>query len=92
MRLSSKRTQQEFSLFVGGFRKDLSVEDLINYIKEDIQIIPKSVEINKTNDYNKSFKVTVLYKDKDIMFFPANWEENIILKPFRVQKSNQLSS
>ena len=86
-----ERSKREFSLFVGGLRKNLRCEDLSKHIQEDLHITTTSVEINKTNNYNRSFKITVQYKDKDIMFTPANWEENIIIKPFRVRRENAAS-
>ena len=83
--IAGVRSQREFSLFVGGLKKNLSCEMLSRHIQEDLHITPKSVEINKTNEYNRSFKITVQYKDKDTMFTPTNWEGGVIIKPFRVR-------
>ena len=88
--LVGERSQREFSLFVGGLRKDLNCNELEQYIQNELQITPKSVEINKTNPYNRSFRVIVQHKDKDTMFTPANWQENIIIKPFRIRREHPL--
>ena len=52
-----------------------------------MNITPINVVVNKINNYNRSYKVTIQKKDKDIIFTPTNWEENIIIKAFRERKS-----
>jgi hypothetical protein len=84
--IAGQRIQREFPLFIGGLRKDLTSEDFQSFIHDSLEITPIRVEINRTNDYNRSFKVTVYHKDKNTMFSSGNWEENIIIKPFRTPR------
>ena len=85
--IAGERTPRLFSLFVGGLKKNLTVNELHQYIVDNMDVTPESIEINKTNEYNRSFKITVQHKDKGILFTPTNWEENIIIKPFRINKN-----
>ena len=63
-----------------------SENDLKTYIENELNVNPVVIEINKINEKNRSYKVTVPRKDKDTMFKPENWEESIIIKPFRIRK------
>ena len=83
--MAGEKSDQVFSLFIGGVSNDYSEADLGLYMKDELQIIPISILVNKINAKNRSYKVTVPKKDKDNMFKPENWEENIIIKPFRVR-------
>ena len=91
-RMAGSRIVRDFSLFVGGISNDIGPNDITNYLVEELRITPISVEINKINNYNRSYKITLQKKDKDIMFTSTNWEENIIIKPFRLHRNNPLHS
>ena len=84
--MAGEKSDQVFSLFIGGVSNDYSEAELGSYMKDELQITPISILVNKINAKNRSYKVTVPKKDKDNMFKPENWEENIIIKPFRVRK------
>ena len=87
--MAGEKTDQVFTLFIGGVSNEFSTEDLNEYIKNELNINPVSITINRVNPKNRSFKVTVPKSNKDDMFKPENWEESIIIKPFRARKQNQ---
>ena len=91
-RMAGGRIVRDFSLFVGGINNNIGPDEISNYLVEELGITPIAVEINKVNNYNRSYKITVQMKDKDIMFTPTNWEENIIIKPFRLRRNNPFHS
>ena len=86
-RMAGEKSDLVFSLFIGGVSNEFSEADLKMYIEKDLKINPVSISINKVNQKNRSYKVTVPRKDKDIMFMPENWEESIIIKPFRTRNT-----
>ena len=75
-----EKSDQLFSLFIGGVSDEYSAEDLNDYIKNELNINPVSITVNRVNLKNGSFKVTVPKNKKDDMFKPENWEDNIIIK------------
>ena len=50
-------------------------------------VSPFSLLINKVNNYNRSYKVTIQSSDKNKVCSPEAWESNIIIKPFRKRQS-----
>ena len=84
--LAGNRIIRNFTIFVGGISNEVTGEDLTEYIMDEINITPISIKVHKINDYNRSYKVTIQKKDKDKVFCPTNWEENIIIKLFRERK------
>ena len=83
--MAGEKTDQVFSLFIGGVSNEFSADDLNEYITNELHIKPVSISINRINPNNRSFKVTVPRVNKDDMFKPQNWEESIIIKPFRIR-------
>ena len=86
--MAGEKTDQVFSLFIGGVNNQYSENDLKTYIENELNVSPVIIAVNKINEKNRSYKVTVPRKDKDTMFKPENWEESIIIKPFRIRKLN----
>ena len=70
-------------MFVGGLAANMTTQRLRQYIVEVIGVEPENVTINRQNDNNSSFKVTVNSADKNDVFNPEFWDEGIIVKPFR---------
>ena len=62
---------------------EVDEDGLSNYLQDEIQVEPVNIIINKTNKYNRSFKVTIKKNDRDRVLCPEAWESNIIIKPFR---------
>ena len=83
---SRPRTQHGARFFVGGVSNKISVEVLKAHIQNEMGIEPISVQINKINDYNRSFKVTVKTADTEVFVNPEQWEQNIIIKSFVTRK------
>ena len=85
-RMAGERTERDFSVFIGGVSNAFLEADMRKYIENELSIKVTGVEINKINERNRSYKVTVMRKDKDELFNPADWEENIIIKAYRVRR------
>ena len=81
--IAGKRNVRNFSVFIGGLSNETSEEDLTTYMKDELNINPLAITVNKINNYNRSYKITINNKDKKEVFCPDHWEENIIIKPFR---------
>ena len=84
--IAGQRTIREISIFVGGVNNRLTVEDFSEHVKDNLGVTPINVAQNKCNNYNQSFKLTIRSSDKDKIFNPEMWEENIIIKPFRERR------
>ena len=87
-RMAGERTEREFSVFIGGVSNAFLEADMLKYIEEELKIKVIKVVTNKINERNRSYKVTVLRKDKNELFNPSNWEESIIIKAFRLPRQN----
>ena len=88
--IAGKRNVRNFSVFIGGLSNETSEEDLTTYMKDELNINPLAITVNKINNYNRSYKVTINSKDKIEVFCPDHWEENIIIKPFR-ERNNTIN-
>ena len=85
--LAGKRSELNFSIFVGGISNNIEAKDLAEYIQLELDINPLEFNVNKIDQHNRSFKVIIRRQDKDAFFNPSQWEENIILKPFRERRA-----
>ena len=85
--IAGKRIVREFDVFIGGVSNDIDEEGLQNYMKEEINVEPINVVLNRENKFNRSYKVTVKSVDKQQVFNPEVWDNNIIVKPFRQKRS-----
>lgn len=77
---------RSLDIFIGGVAPDITIEDFGNFIHREIRVNPINIISNKVNSSNQSFKVTINHQDKDKIFDENNWEEFIIVKPFRKPK------
>ena len=84
-RMAGEKSDLNFSFFIGGISNQFNENDLNAYIRQELKVVPLDITINKVNPKNRSYKVTVPRKDKDVLFKPENWEQNIIIKPFRTR-------
>ena len=55
-------------------------------MKQEINVVPINVVLNRENKFNRSYKVTVKSVDKQQIFNPEVWDNNIIVKPFRQKR------
>ena len=85
--IAGHRTVRDVLFFVGGLSKDMDSNTLGTYIEHSIGITPVKITLNRRNAFNSSFKVVVRSNEKDKLFCADAWEENIIVKPFREQRS-----
>ena len=49
-------------------------------MKQEINVVPINVVLNRENKFNRSYKVTVKSVDKQQIFNPEVWDNNIIVK------------
>ncbi len=85
-KLAGVRAVKTYSLFIGGIKLDIDEDALNNHIIEEFGIEPVNISINKSNKYNRSFKVDIKEEDKDGLLIPEKWENNIIIKPFKIRR------
>ena len=76
------------NVFLGGLSADMTEEKLREHIEQVLHIEPTEITINRRNEYNCSFKVTIKNTDKPTFFSPEYWDEGIIIKPFRERKTH----
>ena len=57
--IAGRRIVKNFTLFIGGVDLNVDEQGLGDHIVEEFNIEPIDIEINKTNRYNRSFKVEV---------------------------------
>lgn len=84
--IAGERIIRKFDIFVGGVSNQINEELFKNYLETEIGITPLSVILNKENEYNRSYKVSVSNTEKNIIFNPALWDNNIIVKPYRKKR------
>ena len=60
--LAGNRIIRDFFIFVGGISNEVTAKDLIEYIKDEINITFISIKVNTINDYNRSYRVTIQKK------------------------------
>ena len=86
-RLAGQRIVRKTDLFIGGISNEVDEEMLNNYLVSELEVQPIDISINKINNYNRSYKVTIQSSDKNKVCCPEAWESNIIIKPFRKRQS-----
>ena len=84
--IAGERIVREFDIFVGGVNNDIQEDGMKNYIKDEVNVQAINVVLNKENKFNRSFKVTIKKSDKEKVFNPEVWDNNIIIKPFRQKR------
>jgi hypothetical protein len=84
--IAGQRIIRESYIFVGGVCNSLSEEDLSNYMNKEIGITPLDIKLNRENMYNRSFKVKIKSSEKGMVLKPDVWDNNIIVKPFRMHR------
>ncbi|MBY0580086.1 MAG: hypothetical protein K2P53_00160 [Rickettsiales bacterium] len=84
--IAGKRIIRESYIFVGGVCNSISEEDLSNYMNKEIGITPLDIKLNRENMYNRSFKVKINSTEKGMVLKPDVWDNNIIVKPFRMRR------
>lgn len=82
-RLAGQRIVRNTDLFIGGISNGVDEAMLNNYLITELEVQPIDISINKINNYNRSYKVTIQSSDKNKVCCPEAWESNIIIKPFR---------
>ena len=80
-------TLRTIDIFVGGLNPNLSVESLREYLLDVITLKPVEVRSNRVNNNNQSFLIKINASDKYKIFNADNWEQNVMVKPFRHPKN-----
>ena len=89
--IAGQPTPRQFSAFVAGIHPEITEQQLSDYMTQEVGITPITIASNKRNKYNQSFKVIVQYKDKDSIFNPEAWDNNINIKAFRERQNENKS-
>ena len=84
--LAGQRSARNMDIFIGGINNRVTNDHLADYLKTVLQVEPLNITVNRRNENNQSFKVTIKASDKVKLLLPAAWEKNIIVKPFRTKK------
>jgi hypothetical protein len=84
--IAGERIIRKFEIFVGGVSNQINEELFKIYLETEIGITPFSVILNKENDYNRSYIVSINNTEKNKVFNPSLWDNNIIIKPFRKKR------
>ena len=81
-----------FSLFVGGLNLALKTEDIRDIIEYDIGLKIVDLQLNRTNSYNKSYRVDIDPIDKQKSLDSNLWFKGLVVKPFRQQRNKSMTS
>lgn len=76
------------SIFLGGLNKNLTDEEVRNFISDEI-VAPTNIELIKENQYNKSYRIDFQQTDKDKVLEPKNWPEGLIIRHYRKPKRHR---
>ena len=87
--IAGQRTIRKINLFIGGVSKGVTPDELAAYMKEELNVEPTKIIINKQNEFNQSFKVEIRSTDKKLVFCPEAWENNIVVKSFREKRYSE---
>ena len=85
--IAGPRTPRQLNFFIGGISNNTSEEDMARHIQGEIGIAPICISINKINNFNRSFKVTIKAEDKETLTNPELWHENVIIKTYRENRT-----
>lgn len=78
-----KGVKQTLDVYIGRCEKSVSVSDLVDYIKTELKIEALACDcLSNEIFYLKSFKVTVYAENREIMFNPEMWPEDIIVRRY----------
>ena len=84
--IAGERIVRKFEIFVGGISNHINEKLFKIYMETEIGITPFSICLNKENEYNRSYIVTINNTEKNKVFNPSLWDNNIIVKPFRKKR------
>ena len=77
-------------IYVGNVDNDVTVEAMIDYVKQDIGIsIEKCESLKSRNPNNKSFKLSLSVNERSKLLAPEVWPEGIICRKFYSPRTSQ---
>ena len=82
-RLALKAVKKTADIYLGRVDKDVSAENIKQYIEEVFNIMIEKIESLqiKTDQYN-AFKITVDLEVRDELLKPESWPEGIVVNKF----------
>lgn len=79
-------------VFIGRVDNDVTCEDLTEYIKDVFKVqITAVMNLNIKTDEHKAFKVTVKLAERNKLFNPELWPENIVVDKFFNRSRGQVN-
>ena len=78
-----KGVRQTFDVYIGRCDKSVKEEDLVVYMKNELKVnVVDCLCLSSSEYYFKSFKVTIFAENKDVVFTPDMWPENITVRRY----------
>ena len=84
--IAGSRIIRRFEVFIGGVSNRINEEHMKLYMETELGVTPISITLNRENEFNRSYRVSVSNSEKDKIFNPSLWDNNIIIKPFRKKR------
>ena len=74
--------QRVFDLFLGGCMLDTTTNDIIDYCKFSDIILKKCVQLNSKSEWYTSFKLSVVYDDREKLLVPEFWPQGSFVRRY----------
>ena len=82
-RLALKGVKKTADIYLGRVDRDVSTEDIQQYIKEVFNITVEKIEnLQIRTDQYSAFKITIDLAVRDELFKPESWPEGIVVNKF----------
>ena len=90
---SFKAVERTADVFLGRVHKETPIEDIKAYVKNTFNVTCLDIEklVIKTDAFN-AFKITVLLSDRDLLFKPELWPEDVVVGKYYNRLKNRNSS
>lgn len=86
-----RAVRRTLDVFLGRVIKDVEIDDIKDYIKENFNVVVQNVEpiTIRSAEYN-AFKVTVFSDERDKLFNADLWPEGMIVNKYYVRRVREL--
>ena len=83
-----RAVRRTVDVFLGRVHKEVDIDIIRNYIKENFEIDPQNIEdINIKSEYFNAFKITVFIDEREKLFNAELWPEGLIVNKFYRRKN-----
>ena len=78
-----KGVRQTIDVCIGRCDKSVKEEDLVGYVKNELKVnVVDCLCLSSSEYYFKSFEVTIFAENKDVVFNPDMWPENVTVRRY----------